>query len=307
MSAIPPEPSVPEEQRASAEMRLRYEDVSQEGRVLPSTLPYSFGEVIWRGRLNHGPIGAAARRTGTVPILSRLVIEAGDAPVSVAKPLDARGLYHLAHSKGEGGEVDRLLLLIWTTMVGVRSRTHGPPPVGAGEPLIAGRVYGEHVFSRPFGPVADRKVRRFEEPGLPPVPEDQISWRPPEATLALPEDAEPLEEDFSLDKAPVVFGLGHTDSNEHVNSLVYPRLFEEAALRRLAAAGLPTAVFVKSVEMGYRKPSFAGDKARVTLRLFRQNGLVGAVGALVEERDAREGEAPDSRAARCFVRIVFGD
>src|SRR5205823_12900006 len=28
------------------------------------------------------------------------------------------------------------------------------------------------------------------------------------------------------------FGLVHTDSNHHVNSLVYIRLFEEAALRR---------------------------------------------------------------------------
>ena len=39
---------------------------------------------------------------------------------------------------------------------------------------------------------------------------------------------------------PVVFGVVHTDSNHHVNSLVYFRLFEEAALRRFAQLGAAT-------------------------------------------------------------------
>ena len=38
-----------------------------------------------------------------------------------------------------------------------------------------------------------------------------------------------------VDVVPVVFGLRHTDGNQHVNSLVYPRLVEEAG--KLAQAG----------------------------------------------------------------------
>jgi hypothetical protein len=65
------------------------------------------------------------------------------------------------------------------------------------------------------------------------------------------------------------FGLDHTDSNQHVNSLVYPRLFAEAALRRLAELERPRRLLIRALDIAYRKPSFAGDRVRIHTRLFR--------------------------------------
>jgi hypothetical protein len=68
-----------------------------------------------------------------------------------------------------------------------------------------------------------------------------------------------------------------------VNSLVYPRMFEEAALRRLAARGRPTAVLGRAVEIAYRKPCFAGQRMRIWLRAYVRRGEHGAVGTFVPE------------------------
>ena len=59
------------------------------------------------------------------------------------------------------------------------------------------------------------------------------------------------------------FGMMHTDSNQHVNSLVYPRVFEELAVRRHGDAKL----LARAVEMRWRKPFFAGERARVALAI----------------------------------------
>ena len=81
-------------------------------------------------------------------------------------------------------------------------------------------------------------------------------------------DARPAGGADALDRASpdetlIVFGLVHTDSNQHVNSLVYMRLFEEAVLRRFAALGLPEPVLARRLEIAYRKPCFAGDRMHV--------------------------------------------
>ena len=62
-----------------------------------------------------------------------------------------------------------------------------------------------------------------------------------------------------MDPTPLPLGLAHTDANQHVNSLVYPRLFEEAVLRRLATLGKPTALLTRRAEVAFRKPAFAGE------------------------------------------------
>src|SRR5436853_197925 len=82
-----------------------------------------------------------------------------------------------------------------------------------------------------------RVAKGLPEPdGLPKVPERPYAWRAPECLLDEPAHATPLEPEPRAD-APVVFGIGHTDSNQHVNSLVYLRRFEEGVLRRLAELG----------------------------------------------------------------------
>ena len=71
-----------------------------------------------------------------------------------------------------------------------------------------------------------------------------------------------------LERVTHVFGLAHTDSNQHVNSIVYPRWFEDAAVRRLAQHGVRGSVLGRGSEVLFRKPFFAGQEARFSLQTF---------------------------------------
>ncbi|XXY44421.1 hypothetical protein WME91_30895 [Sorangium sp. So ce269] len=304
MHHFPDEPRVPEQQQATAAMHLRFEDVSQNGRVMLDALPHGLGPAVWAKLLQASPI-ATLMSTGVIPILTRLIIEGGEGPIAAREPLQLRGLYQLAHTVDAASEVNRLVLPMWLSATARRSRTYGPPPPGAGEPIQVGRVFAEHVFTRPFAEAGARKVLRFESPDLPAVPPERYAWRSPEALMGLPAGAEPFDAEPTLDPVAVAFGLDHTDGNQHVNSLVYPRLFAEAALRRLAAQGHSTSVLARRVEIAYRKPCFAGTRARIVLRTFAMGGALGALGAFVPDppEDAASA-APDARAY-CYIRTLF--
>jgi hypothetical protein len=261
---------------------LRYEDVSQDGRLMLLALPHSIGDVVWQRLLAHHPL-ISLGRSGVIPILTRFVIEGGDGPLGVRGPLSATGSFQLAHSTDERGEVKHLHLNLWTRVTALRSRTYGPPPERAGEADFVGRVFAEHVWTRLFAPPGQRSVKQLDVPGVAPLPPDRWSPRPFDAALEAPAGAEFLDEKPVIDPAEIVFGLGHTDSNQHVNSLVYPRLFHDAALRRFAALGLPTQVLARRLEIGYRKPCFAGQKARIALRAFSDGKRVGATGSFIAE------------------------
>ncbi len=299
MFPFPPEPDVPEGQQASGEVGTRYEDIAQDGRVKVSALPHALGDVCWMKLLRRHPIARMTRTDGVVPILSRLVIEGGGGPVSVRRSLEARGTYQLAHTRDPAGEVDRLILNLWVDVHGVVGCTHGPPPANAGEPIRVGRVFAEHVFTRPFAERSERKVRSLEGfEGVPAVPPDRYEWRSGTELLTVPEDADPIDSDAALDGLVTVFGLSHTDSNQHVNSLEHPRLFEEAALRRLLQHGHGVDRLARFVEIVYRKPCFAGDRVRVRLHTFARGGTAGAVGTIVPATD------PAARPY-CYARLAF--
>ncbi|MBI2894266.1 MAG: hypothetical protein HYY06_12005 [Deltaproteobacteria bacterium] len=300
MTFPPPEPDVPAGETARGTIDLRYEDVSQDGRVVLTALPQAAG-VVWR-RLAKSPFPARIRDAGIVPLLTRLHLAGGDGPVSVRQPVDVRGTYQLAHTRAADGAVDRIVLLIWVEATAPKGRTHGPQPPDEGTVVTVGRVFAEHVFTRPFAPPERRKVLGFSIPGMPEVPAARYEWRPSAQILALPDDARWRDADAQPDPAPLVFGLDHTDSNQHVNSLVYPRLFLDAALRRLADLGKPAARLARAVEVGYRKPCFAGDRARWLVRAFESQDSEGAVGTLVPE-----GAAGDAARPHCHARIVFGE
>jgi hypothetical protein len=295
MDWFPEPPDVPE--RAEGDSPLRYEDVSQDGRVMLLALPHTIGDVIWRKILTNHPLAKLGRQ-GIVSILTRMVIDHGvggaPGPVGVGKPLRADGRFQLAHTVDAQDAVDRLMLNMWCTAWGPRGRTFGPPPPGAGEPIAVGRVFAEHVLTRLFAPPHERKVLTLAG-GIPPA---RWPWRDHAAVLALPEGAAWLDEEFVADPAEIVFGLTHTDSNQHVNSLVYPRLFQDAALRRLAAKGLSAAVLAERLEIAYRKPCFAGTRAQILLRAFVQGEKPGAVGAFVSEA------APFARP-HCVISMRF--
>jgi len=297
LSLIPEEPVVPPEQHAAGRVFLRYEDVSQGGHLVVEALPNALGEV-WR-RLLQGRAQQHGSPRGAYPILSRVVAESGEGPIAVHAQIEARGFYHLAHTVGADGEVDRILLAMWARAGGPLGRTHGPQPADAGRPIEVGRVFAEHVFTRPFGPPEERKVRALEIDGERVVPPARYPWQRPEAALELPAGAVALDPEPVLDPSSTVFGLDHTDSNQHVNSLVYPRLFIEAALRRLDAHGLATPpLLARASEIAYRKPCFAGERVRVRVQGFTLDGQPGAACTLLADTTA--GEKP-----RCFARILF--
>ena len=64
MIAIPSQPQVPESQHSSAEVRLRYEDISQDGRLTMHGMPHALGEVFWRQAAPRSGIGDELRDRG---------------------------------------------------------------------------------------------------------------------------------------------------------------------------------------------------------------------------------------------------
>lgn len=271
---------MPPTQVGSGPSELRYEDVSQDGRLMLLAMPHALGEVVWRRLLAQQPAAKLAH-TGVIPILTRFVIEGGEGPTSVRGPVEGEGRYALAHARGDDGAVRHLFMNMWCRLYARRGRTHGPPPDGAGERIFVGRVFAEHVFTRLFAPKGERQVTRLDAPGLPPVPEARWTMRPLEAVLALPDGARALDAAPVDDPAEVVFGLEHTDSNQHVNSLVYPRLIIDAALRRFAAHGRDPRVLARRLEVFYRKPCFAGETVRLRLRAFEHGADLGVLATVV--------------------------
>jgi hypothetical protein len=242
------------ESSATTEVRPRYEDITQDGRVQLITLTPGLG-AIWRELAKNEKLDAF-RAQGILPILYRLVIKGEQGPFTVHASLSFSGTWRLAReTTGE-----RILLGMWLEAHAPIGSTFAPPPPTDAERVLVGRLYAEHVITRPFAPPAERKVTRLDAPGLPTVPEDLLPF----------EEAESLVTDHALEPSgECVFGMMHTDSNQHVNSLVYPRLFEEAVVAetvRRAVVPDAQALLARSLEIRYRKPFFAGDRVSIDLR-----------------------------------------
>jgi hypothetical protein len=296
---FPEVPDVPPEQRATGQAPLRYEDVAQDGRLVLTALPHFMGFSVFQGMMVRHEAARANAHAGIFPILTRLVIAGGGGPVSVRKPVTVEAAFQLAHTVDDAGAVNRLIMNSYATMTAPIGRTNPPAPPDAGAPVTVGRVHGQHVFTRLFAPPEQRKVTAFTPGPWPAVPPARVAWASPEALLSLPEGAVAVDEALVPDDVVTVFGLAHTDANLHVNSLVYPRLFEEATLRRLAARGRDPKLLGRFVDVMYRKPCFAGQRMRILLRLHEGAGGVGAVGTFVSD---------DDRGARphVVVRLELG-
>jgi hypothetical protein len=122
MSWIPEEPTVIDAQRATGSMALRFEDVSQDGRLVLEALPHALVAVWRKLGLNWG---AEQIRAGVVPILSRAFVENRDGPISASAKVETEGLYHLWHTVGEGGAVDRIVLGMWSRIIAPRGGRAG--------------------------------------------------------------------------------------------------------------------------------------------------------------------------------------
>ena len=257
---IPPLPPSrgPGQDGGTASIRPRYEDITQDGRLQLSAMMPGLGAAVWRALLSQIPAIDTFMTQGIFPILRRLVAVGEDRSVSVNGPIDYTGSFRFAREK----DGDRLFANMWIEARAAVASTNGPrPPKDAPRELV-GRIFAEHVLTRPFAPPAERRVTSLDGPGLPPIPEDEHVFETAESLIE--SAGGPLEEagDFP-------FGMMHTDSNQHVNSLVYPRVFEEAAVRHFmqnAPTGDTTKLLARGVELRWRKPFFAGERAKLRMR-----------------------------------------
>ena len=303
MISVPDWPDVPDTQRGTGSMPLRYQDVAQDGRLRLVALSPSVGAVVWRSTIHASPLAKAMREDGVVPILTRLVMEGGGGPISVGHSLEGHGALDLAHATDASGHVAKILANMWVEVSGPIGRTHSPPPERAGERVVVGRIFAEHVLSRLFAPPERRKVLSLTVPGWPEIPPRRYAWREVEDVLPVPADAAALEPVPRAVALPTVFSLGDTDSNQHVNSLVYPRIFEEAAIRRLHELGVSTrTLLLRGLDVAFRKPCFAGDVMRIVLQAYRWGDGYGAGVALVPET-ATAGSSPSR--PHCCARLYF--
>lgn len=282
-----PTVEAPPERVHRAALRLRYEDVAQDGRLKLEPIPAALGVTIWQGMLTRSEEGAIFRREGVVPILRRFVIVGTDAPLSVHRPLETEGRWQMAHTAGERV---RFLLNMRVDLRGPRGRTHGPPPERAGELASVGGVYAEHVFTRLFAPKEERRVEALPA-GLDAGPERE--WVPQEALMRpAVADAERVDP-APVERGEVFFSLCHTDSNQHVNSLIYPRLFEE---RAIAAWGEGERL-MRAIDIAWHKPSFAGERLHVSVQRLRAGERRGAVVVL---------QGADEPRPRCVAQLWLG-
>jgi hypothetical protein len=285
----PPAPVFRPDQSATTTTFVRYEDVAQDGRIMPIALPPGMSG-LWHGVLRDHPGQRNAIAKGVLPILTRMTLESLDQPIRIDRPIESRAGFELAHDR-DGDEV-RIFMCVWAQLSGAAGR------IGAREPgplVPAGRLFSEHTFTRPFAPPDQRRVTRLDVEGYPEVPEARYRCPAPTTAGEPPAGSRWIDE-LGPDPAETAFTLDQTDSNQHVNSLVYIRVFLDAAQRRLAAGGHSLKVRSRAVDIAYRKPCFAGDRVRAQLRLFEGPDGVGAAGALIG----------DDGKPRCHVRVLFG-
>jgi hypothetical protein len=279
---------------ATARFETRYEDLTQDGQVKLTALPPAIGRACFAQLWAQHPL-AAIGRDGVQPMLSRLSIEIEPVAARLLGSLEGRGGLTLAHERDGAGQVRAIFLNAHADVWALARRARRDE---SAKQVRVGRVFGEHVFTRPHAPRAERKVLAFDVAGYPELPSQRYERARFADTVRVPDKARALEDGFSSDVALWTFGLTHTDGNQHVNSLAYIKLFEDAALRRFAGLGRSLHVLARSVDVHYRKPAFAGQQLCCMLRSFATREGDGAVGYLAEP------DAPIERA-HCSIRMHF--
>jgi hypothetical protein len=303
MSFFSSVPAVPEDAwRGAAAVPIRFEDVTQDGRFVLEALPNAIGPTIWRGILTKTPAFVSLLNGGVLPMLTRFVLEGMPGPFSANAIVDAEGACRMVRTE-ENGE-PRYALDIWTDLYAPFGRTYGRAK-RHGERALAGRVWAEQMFTRPFAPPGQRRVTNLDFDGAPEVRDSRPAAPAAKVVASVPPGARALDPEARLDPLPVVFGIVHTDSNMHVNSLAYLRMFEEAAVRRFLELGRTANWLGRSLEIVYRKPCFAGQTMRVVQQAFEEDGKLGIAASLVEAKDATSAEGLAQARPHTFVRMWF--
>jgi hypothetical protein len=262
-----------------AQFSIRYDDLTQHAQIKLVTMQLALGRVCMEKLWSKHPL-FETRRQGIAAILSRMQLESEPVAVSFGSPLEARGFIEIAHERDRSGEVSALFMNATAEIWGLPSRRDPAIDPSTRQLVRIGRAFGEHVLTKPYGPPSERKVLRFDVAGQASIPPAEHSRVRVAQNLQLPAAASALESEFSPDEVDWVFGLTHTDLNQHVNSLVYARLFEDAALRRASRLGRGGDWIADKISLCYRKPSFAGERMICMLRAYEEGEHLGAVGYL---------------------------
>jgi acyl-CoA thioesterase FadM len=292
--------------RTTALVSLRFEDVTQDGRLVLEALPNALATTVWRGMLTRDPFARACMESGIVPILTRFRLHGTPGPFSAHAQLEAQATSRIALAGGPPPN-GRIVLDVWADLHAPIGRTYGTTPRD-GERALAGQVFAEHTFTRLLAPPGQRRVTALDVPGAFAIRETRAASPAPESIASVPAGAVSLEATLRLDPVPIAFGLVHTDSNMHVNSLAYLRVFEEAALRRFAELGRGPSLLGRLIDIVYRKPCFAGQTMRVALQAFEHEGRLGVCAALVEQGDGRAETAEQILAGgrpHTFAQMTF--
>jgi acyl-CoA thioesterase FadM len=269
-------PNIDSSARGRPSGEMRYDDVAQDGRfgVLATTPTVGW---LWRDLITHLPGAREMQGKGTIPVLTRLIVNTSESPARVDQPLVADGGFYIARNSAGS----HLYLNIAATLLARGGRLlplSGPDPE-----FPVANIFAEHTFTNIFGAPGQRSVTRLHAPGFPEVPEQVYDASAPALVAAVPIGATLLA-DLQADSAQLVAGFDHTDSNQHVNSLVYVRWFIEAALRRVESIGKSSPRrLTRSLEIAYRKPCFAGDRIGARLALYQPDddpSSIGAAGSL---------------------------
>jgi hypothetical protein len=284
--AFPEPPEVPESRRGSGSSFLRFEDVVQDGRVRLEGVWPAIGPILW-GKMDVAATLHRLAKGGIRSVLSYVEIEGGSEPVSVRARAEHEVRWRLGHTVDERGELNRIVFDTWLLSHAPRGVPDAPglPPASEQRVPLA-RAYGQHVFTRPTAPPGAHRVLDLDEPAFSDPRAERVPFHDAAGLLRLPADAEPLDPAPRPDAAPIVFGLCHTDGNQHVNFLAYPRLAEEAALRRFRELSLDARRLARRASVAYRKPCFAGDAVRTVTQAFRQGDALGVLVAFLPESEA---------------------
>ncbi len=251
-------PEVPEAQRFEAPFAMRYPDLSQRHRVKAGTMAFALETTAWQGLLAPPhPVASLARDQGVLAILTRLRIRMDDVEVRPYDTLRARGAAWLGE-QAVPNRPQRHLLDLGADLIRVEGETEAR----------VGRVVGRHVFTRPFAAPAERAVTDWPASlGDAMSAAVDTAFLAPATVISPPKDARRLDADF-VNTGAFTFSLANTDPNQHVNSLEYIAV----ARRRVALADVAggASLWLRDVEVAYRKPSFAGDTVDIYVQRFRQ-------------------------------------
>ena len=292
----PPVPTFSPDQAVTAERFQRYEDCTQDGRLTALAVPPALA-TLWQTTMARHPGARNATAAGVLPLLTRLTVTSLDQPIRVHRPVESSVGFELAHDRDPAGSVARLFMNVWADVRGIPGRA-GTPASAELSPVLAGRAFAEHTFTRPFAPPDQRRVTSLAAiEGYPAIPAAHYASPAPCTAAEAPDGATWLDE-LAADPVDLLLTLDQTDSNQHVNSLVYVRYFLDAVQRRLAAGGHPARVRAKEFDIAYRKPSFVGERVRAQLRMFAHGDHLGGAGFIAA--------AGEETRPRCYVRALFG-